>query len=76
MFIGGERAVPNGLLSERAHELDSVVSRYLNEEPDEQGLSHRILKTRYADCFGASIRRSCRLRRTLLKGTTFVQNLY
>jgi DNA-directed RNA polymerase specialized sigma24 family protein len=29
MFIEGERAVPNGLLSERAQELDSVVSRYL-----------------------------------------------
>src|SRR3984893_2294623 len=29
MFIDGERAVPNGLLSERAQELDSVVSRYL-----------------------------------------------
>src|ERR1700737_3594748 len=29
MFIVGERAVPNGLLSERAQELDSVVSRYL-----------------------------------------------
>ena len=29
MFIDGERAVPNGLLSERAQELDSVVSHYL-----------------------------------------------
>ena len=29
MLIEGERAVPNGLLSERAQELDSVVSRYL-----------------------------------------------
>jgi RNA polymerase sigma-70 factor (ECF subfamily) len=29
MLIEGERAVPNGLLSERAGELDSVVSRYL-----------------------------------------------
>src|SRR5260370_35075538 len=29
MFIEGERAVPNGLLSERAQELDSVVSRHL-----------------------------------------------
>src|SRR5713226_7097009 len=29
MFIEGERAVPNGLVSERAQELDSVVSRYL-----------------------------------------------
>jgi RNA polymerase sigma-70 factor (ECF subfamily) len=29
MFIEGERAVSNGLLSERAQELDSVVSRYL-----------------------------------------------
>jgi RNA polymerase sigma-70 factor (ECF subfamily) len=29
MFIEGERAVPNGLLSERAQELDCVVSRYL-----------------------------------------------
>jgi RNA polymerase sigma-70 factor (ECF subfamily) len=29
MFIEGERAVPNGLLRERAQELDSVVSRYL-----------------------------------------------
>jgi RNA polymerase sigma-70 factor, ECF subfamily len=29
MFIEGERALPNGLLSERAQELDSVVSRYL-----------------------------------------------
>src|SRR6266478_10098767 len=29
MFIEGERAFPNGLLIERAHELDSVVSRYL-----------------------------------------------
>ena len=29
MFIDGERAVPNGRLSERAQELDSVVSRYL-----------------------------------------------
>jgi len=29
MFIEGERAVPNGLVSERALELDSVVSRYL-----------------------------------------------
>jgi RNA polymerase sigma-70 factor (ECF subfamily) len=29
MFIEGERAVPNGLLSERAQELDRVVSRYL-----------------------------------------------
>jgi RNA polymerase sigma-70 factor, ECF subfamily len=29
MFIEGERAVPNGLVSERAQELDSVVSRHL-----------------------------------------------
>src|SRR6267154_4526050 len=29
MFIEGERAVPNGLLSERAQELDIVVSRHL-----------------------------------------------
>src|SRR3984893_12246253 len=29
MFIEGERAVPDGLLSERAQELDSVVSRHL-----------------------------------------------
>src|ERR1700728_4151807 len=29
MFMEGDRAVPNGLLSERAHELDNVVSRYL-----------------------------------------------
>jgi RNA polymerase sigma-70 factor, ECF subfamily len=29
MFIGGGRAVPNGLLSERAQELDGVVSRSL-----------------------------------------------
>jgi DNA-directed RNA polymerase specialized sigma24 family protein len=29
MFIEGERAVSNGLLSERAQELDSIVSRYL-----------------------------------------------
>jgi RNA polymerase sigma-70 factor, ECF subfamily len=29
MFIDGERPVPNGLLSERAQELDSVVCRYL-----------------------------------------------
>ena len=29
MFVEGERAVPNGLISERAQELDSVVSRYL-----------------------------------------------
>jgi RNA polymerase sigma-70 factor (ECF subfamily) len=29
MFIEGERAVPNSLLSEHALELDSVVSRYL-----------------------------------------------
>ena len=29
MFIEGDRAVPSGLLSERAQELDSVVSRYL-----------------------------------------------
>src|SRR2546427_2041027 len=29
MFIEGERAVPNGLLSERAQELAIVVSRYL-----------------------------------------------
>jgi RNA polymerase sigma-70 factor (ECF subfamily) len=28
MFIEGERAVPNGLVSERAQELDSVVSRH------------------------------------------------
>src|ERR1700726_2806202 len=29
MFIEAEQAVPNGLLSERAQELDGVVSRYL-----------------------------------------------
>jgi RNA polymerase sigma-70 factor, ECF subfamily len=29
MFMEGERAVPNGVLSERAQELDTVVSRYL-----------------------------------------------
>jgi RNA polymerase sigma-70 factor (ECF subfamily) len=29
MFIEGDRGVPNGLLSERAQELDGVVSRYL-----------------------------------------------
>jgi hypothetical protein len=29
MFMEGERAVRNGVLSERAQELDSVVSRYL-----------------------------------------------
>src|ERR1700733_705191 len=29
MFMEGDRAGPNGLLSERAHELDGVVSRHL-----------------------------------------------
>ena len=29
MFMEGERAVPSGLVSERAQELDGVVSRYL-----------------------------------------------
>jgi RNA polymerase sigma-70 factor (ECF subfamily) len=29
MFVEGQRAAPNGLLSERAQELDGVVSRYL-----------------------------------------------